>query len=462
MNVPQETKEKYFNADVDKVLIVNFPDLNLTVDMEHIIYETMTLKESILENNSIEFVGCVASEFSVSLYGVRNDLKGQRVVVSIQAGNTDPIRLFYGVVDSVEMEANHNRRKITAYDMLYTIGNVEVADWYNTLPFPKNGIRLGDLRDSLFSYINSKLPLHLRVPQAFATLPCDSIKVKKLYKPTTLQSINVIKALCQINGVFGMVNRFGTFEYRSLTTTGTDEGTYPSDELYPPFYVGIQHTGDRPSQYIPYYRNIDYQEFMVKPVDKLTIRQSDDSKGYTYDPTGQGENNYIIQGNMFTYKLSEDVLKRIATSIYPNICGFSYQPFDSESDGLPWLECGLDNVSYYLYDYEEEDYVERKYTILSRTLTGIQALKDSYVADGERDQKQFISDIRSQIDVLKRKTDEIKDDIDTDLEDYYDKDEIDDMFENLPQGWSVESVEELPPQGQDQVLYLIQGEVVVE
>ena len=322
----------------------------------------------------------------------------------------------------------------------------------------------------MFDYIDRQLPIV--VSQANVSLPCDNIKVKKLYKPTTLQSINVIKALCQINGAFGIMNRgdandptkfIPEFEYRILTTTGSTTGTYPSDELYPPFYVGVQNTGDKPSQYIPYYRSIDYQEFLVKPVDKLTIRQSDEDKGFTYDPTEHGVNNYIIQGNMFTYKLAEKDLKRIATSIYPNICGFTYQPFDSESDGLPWLECGNDNVSYYIYDYEEQDYVERKYSIFSRTLTGIQALKDSYIADGEQDQRQFISDIRSQIDVLKRKTDEIKDDIDTDLEEYYDKGEIDDMFEQIQQeGWSVESVEELPPQGQNQVLYLIQGEVVVE
>ena len=50
-------------------------------------------------------------------------------------------------------------------------------------------------------------------------------------------------------------------------------------------------------------------------------------------------------------------------------------------------------------------------------------------------------------------------------ENYYDQDTIDEMFEQyepVTDAWRVESVEELPPQGENQVLYLIQGEVVVE
>lgn len=474
MNISNATKAEYFNSDVDKELIVTFPDLNegegLVVDMEHIVYETMTLKESILENTSIEFVGCISSEFSVTLYGVTEELKNERVIVDIQVGDTDPIRLFYGIVDSVEMEANHNRRKITAYDLLYTIGNIEVAKWYNRLVFPKNGMKLGSMRTSLFDYIDAQIreknPNIPPISQVDITLPCDNILIKKYYKPNTLQSINVIKAICQINGAFGIMNRGDAntapkFEYRILTETGDREGAFPSDELYPPFYPGVINTGDKPTQEIAYYRGVDYQEFLVKPVDAITIRQTDEDEGYTYDPQELGDdgNRYIIQGNMFTYKLPKKTLKLIATSIFSNVSGFSYRPFESESDGMPWIECGLDNIACYVYDWEHDIYVKRKFTVFSRTMSGIQALKDTYVADGEQDQKLFISDIRSQINVINQKTENVE----VDLSDYYNKEEINEMLENLEPtgGWSVESVSTLPAQGQPNVLYLVQGEVVV-
>ena len=462
MNVSQETKEKYFSSNVDKELLVYFPDLVLEVDMEHIVYETMSLKESILESNSIEFVGCIASEFSVTLYGVTDDLKGERIRVSLRVGNTEAIPIFYGVVDSVEMEANHNRRKITAYDLLYTIGNIEVADWYNTLPFPSGGITLGALRNSLFDYINEQIPISMQVPQVQTTLPCDGLLIQKHYNPSTLQSINVIKAICQINGVFGIINRNGAFEYRVLTATGTVDGTFPSDTLYPSsdLYPGVINTGDKPSQNVPYYRGVDYQEFLVKPINALTIRQTDEEEGYTYDPDNLGKeaNRYIIQGNMFTYKLPKKTLQLIATSIFLNVSGFSYQPFESESDGMPWIECGLDNISCYVYDWENDEYVRKTFSVFSRNMTGIQALKDTYVADGEQDQKQFISDIKSQIDIINQKTEEVE----VDLSDYYNKTEINEMLEGIESsGWSVESVSSLPAQGEENVLYLIQGEVVV-
>ena len=476
MNVPEETKQKYLDSSVDKQLLITFPDLNegqgLNISMEQILFETMSLKESILENSSIEFVGCIASEFSISLYGVREDLKGQRIIVNIQAGNTDPIRLFYGIVDSVEMEANHNKRKITAYDMLYTVGNIEVAKWYKELIFPKNGMTLKAFRTSLFDYIDEKLRqkypnTNIGVIEKDVVLPCDGIKIKKRYRPSTLQSIVVIKALCQINGVFGMMSRLDIngmcqFEYRILTQTDTKEGSFPGTTLYPPFIPGFQYTGDKPSQYVAYYRSVDYQEFTVKPVDSITIRQSDTDDGYTYRPPDVGEdaNTYIIQGNMFTYKLPTKDLQYIASNIFQNVSNFSYQPFESESNGLPWLECGIDGVSYYTYDYEEQEYIRKNFFIFSREIKGLQSIKDNYSAEGEQDQRLFISDVHSQIDIINQKIE----DVEVDMSDYYNKEEINEMFEQFEpgtEGWSVESVSSLPTHGEPQVLYLVQGEVVV-
>lgn len=452
MNVTDATKEAYLDSSVKKELIITFPDLSLTVDMEHIIYESMTLKESIFESDSIEFVGCIASEFTVSLYGVTQDLKGQKIQVNIQAGDTEIIPLFYGIVDSVELEANHDKRKITCYDLLYKAGNVEVASWYNSLTFP---ITLGNLRNSLFAYIG--------LTQETITLPNDSISITKQYNPTTLQSISVIKAICQINGAFGIMNRQGKFEYRILAVI--DDSSVPGSTLFPPFVPGSTgSSGERPSEYVPYYRKIDYQEYSVKPVDKLTIRQSDKEVGVSY---GSGTNNYIIQGNMFAYNLDDTVRQQIAQNIYPNIQGIVYTPFESENDGLPWMECGIDNVSYYAYDYQQHDYVQKSFYVFARTLSGIQSLKDTYNADGEQDQKQFLTDLRTSIETVRN---DVKDELEELLEDpeiidpildeyTYDKETIDEMIAGA--GFKVESVAALPASPDPNTIYLIQGEVVV-
>lgn len=488
MNVSNETKQAFANTSNPRVLVVYFPNINLTVDMEHIVQESFSLKESVLESDSIEFVGCVSSEMSVQLYGVTQDLKNQLVQVSIkvitgydqqeQPIYSDSVPLFYGKVDSVEMEANHNKRKITAYDLLYTAGNIEVAPWYNSLNFNAHGgkgLTLREIRNSLFTYLNTKLIslVGVGIEQVSTTLPNDTgVYIKKQYKPKTLRSIDVIKSICQINGVFGVINRqIGAsvnFEYRVLTEL-IDDPAYPGSTTFTPLIPGVTSGSDSrfPESYVPYYRNIDYQEYTVKPVDKITIRESEDKEGVSY---GSGENNYIIQGNIFAYKLTKENKKKLAKRIYPNICNIVYRPFDAENDGIPWVECGADVVSYLQYDYAQsaaqhtDVYTERKYYVFNRTMSGIQALKDTYGATGEQDQRQFITDINARIDGLKKDMSDYytKEEIE---ENYYDQDTIDEMFEQyepVTDAWRVESVEELPPQGENQVLYLIQGEVVVE
>lgn len=458
MNVSDAVKNAYISGSAEKQLIVEFPRLNLTVPMNKIVYESLTLKESILENDSIEFVGCISSELSITLYGVRDNLKGETMRVSIQVGSDTSTRIviFYGIVDSVELEANHDKRKITAYDMLYRAGNVEVAPWYQNLVFPTT---LKAIRDSLFYYIG--------MTQETIVLPNDSIVIDKQYKPETLRSIDVIKAICQINGVFGMVNRSGNFEYRILTEIKDD--SIPGSTLFMPFTPGvassIQNTGGQSTEEVPYYRNFDYQEYTVKPVDKLTIRQTENEPGVSY---GDGTNNYIIQGNIFSYGLDDGVRTIMARNIYPNICGIVYRPFEAENDGMPWIECGLDNVDYYAYDYESQEYKAMKFYVFSRTMTGIQALKDSYSATGEEGQRQFLTDINTRVETIKENTREEVEiiieehDFTEQFEDFtYSRDEIDDLISSIPTGFDVQSVAQLPANPDENTIYLIQGEVVV-
>ena len=73
---------------------------------------------------------------------------------------------------------------------------------------------------------------------------------------------------------------------------------------------------------------MEYEEYTVKPVDRLTIRQSDTEEGISY---GTGQNNYIIQGNMFTLGLEENVLRQIAENIYDNVAGVEYRPFRAQN-----------------------------------------------------------------------------------------------------------------------------------
>lgn len=453
MNVSNSVKEQYKNNSIHKNLVLRFPELNLQISHKDIHHDSVRLRESVLDKESIEFVGCITSIYQVNIDNLTTDIKGRKIEVEIYTDSeTEPIPLFHGVVDSAIKQGNTKTKEIIAYDELYIKGNTKVAGWYKSLSFP---ITLKELRDSLFE--------HIGIEQVVTDLPNDNIQIKKQYNPSSLQALEVIKAICQINGAFGIINRCNKFEYRILANITENNEAYLSATLYPSFYSGegISSFGEIQAEAFAFYKNVKYEDYTVKPVDKLTIRQSEEDDGVTY---GEGENNYIIQGNMFTYKLEKDTLLQIAEAIYENIKGFSYRPFKSENNGLPWVECGLDAVSYKIINWEKTTseniiYEQKTFYVLNRELTGIQALRDSYSAEGEEYQTEFITDLQTQIDTLKKN---VRNEIESKVEDFtYSKEEIDNMFGESG-GWNVESVIELPEKPDANTIYLIQGEVTVE
>lgn len=463
MKVSDNVKNAYREDGITKHLSLYFPEIDKEISGVPIHQESMYLSESLTESDSIEFVGCIASKFKIKVQGLREDIKGKKITVRIHTDGTEsePVVLFNGIVDSAIKQSNRQIKEITAYDELYTRGNRDVSSWYKSLRFP---LSLKQIRDSLFDYIG--------IRQVQISLPNDSIMINKQYDPNSLKALAVMKAICQINGAFGIINRNGAFEYRILGTMDTeDDGLYtafyPGEDAFPGIsmsaLVRALEQDEVNTSEISFYRDVKYEEFTVKPVDKLTIRQSEDSPGVSY---GSGDNNYIIQGNMFTYGLPGSVLAQIAENIYPNVRGFSYHPFASQNNGLPYLECGVDAVSYTMIDYEAMEtsgdliYENKKFYILNRELSGIQALKDSYSAEGEEYQTEFITDLQTQIDILKQNAAQ---DVDTKLANYYDIPTIDSMLANIGGGGAnIVPVVILPDHPAPNTVYLIQGEVIVE
>lgn len=473
MKVSDKVIREYKDNSITKHIALHFPQLGIDVGTVSAHSETMNLTEAIFNKDSIEFVGCIASKFSIKVNGLKEDVKGKELTVDIYTDDTadEPVRLFKGIVDSAVKTSNKQAKEIVAYDELYTKGNTEVAAWYKSQKFPET---IRDFRYSLFAFLG--------IEQVEITLPNDDIVIDRQYDPNTLQAIAVIKAICQINGAFGIMNREGKFEYRIMGDI-YDDGTYPGVDLFPgpdtfpgagSANIAAIAESDIEETAFSFYKSVQYEEFEVKPVDKVTIRQSEDDAGTTY---GSGTNNYIIQGNMFTYGLSKTVLQTVAENVYNAVQGFSYIPYRSDNNGLPFVECGKNVVSYMVIDYEAtfaEDnvsgdiiYEEKQFPILSRTLSGIQALRDNYSADGEEYQSEFITDLQTQIDLLK-KSGVTRDYVDNKFDDfasnYYDMDEIDDMFANLPSGGGDDhqSVADLPVNPDPNIVYLIQGVVVVK
>lgn len=448
MIVSPEVANEYRSGGASKILKICFPDLGLELDNRNITEESFYLRESILESDSIEFVGCISSRMELEILGVNTELKGHWIEASICTEGTadEPIVLFHGIVDTCERKANSGKKRLTAYDQLYEKGKRDIAAWYDTLEFP---VSLKALRSSLFSY--------LEIEQQEISLPNDNVSIYKQYEPASLKATNVIKAICQINGVFGIINRDNIFEYRTLQDISQGDDTYPP--LYPPYYPGNMGDGGEQESSIrvdlDYYRDVEYEEYTVKPVDRLTIRQSDMEEGVSH---GSGQNNYIIQGNMFTFGMDQNTLREIAENIYDNIAGVEYRPFRANNNGLPYLEVGKNTARYMIKNYSApqdgqakvrqakagQEYIEKIFYIFTREMKGIQALQDAYDANGEEYQTEFVSDLQTQIDTLKNSSQSA-------VKDYtYSKEEIDGMVKD----W-YRIVDEKPDTFEQGVIYFV-------
>lgn len=440
MEISVETKKAYL-ANARKKIKITIGN-NQIIDNSSIQSESLDLIEKIMDSD-VEFVGCIASKFEIQIYNSFDNIKGKDISVTIATEGTEEIPLFHGIIDSAVAQTNKRFRKITAYDQLYTKGQKNVASWYNSLEFP---LTTKSIRDSLFSF--------LEIEQVDSVLPNDEIVINKKYDPKTMRSLDVIKSLCQINGVFGIINRENKFEYIVLPDIFSEGGTFPSVDLFPPFYPGRQESESAENETVlPYYQSVDYEDWVVKPVDKLTIRQSDSDVGIT---VGTGENCYIIQGNMFTYGLDDETLLQMANNIFPNVQKVSYHPFTSSTPGLPWIECGKNAISCKTINYEKTDsngdfvYENKVFYVFSRELKGIQALTDTYSAEGEEYQSEFLTDVGVSLDTIKQ---EVKEEVTEEVKDYVDK--------NYGSGLKVESVSKLPESPDSNTIYLIQGIVEV-
>lgn len=465
MDISSELKQKFIDRDGTKVLTLYFPELNLTIGGGHMYDDSMSLEESLLDGSSIEFVGCLSSAFSIELHDISASLKGKRIEGSITIeGFEEEIPLFNGYVDSVKTRLEDSWKSITCYDDLYyKAGDVDIAGWYNTLlPTDSSTVSMLNFRNSLFQYLD--------IEQEEIELPNDDVVIKREYEPRTLNALKTLKSICQLNGVFGIMNRDGIFEYRKLS--GVTYSLHPSEETLPGEDVFPGDVSDV-EESIDLYMDMKYEDFDVCAIDKVLLRDSEDDAGVSY---GSGTNTYIVQNNMFIYGLDATTKANIAKEIYKNVAGFGYKPFDATNIGYPFLEVGT-KIKYMVQNYTSGSgaLVEVSSFVLNRKLKGIQQLKDSYSAAGEEFQKAFITDIQTQLDTIKRNSinpDSVytKQDMDTMLESYMPTAGAEEMVTDItdtalsqitqPTGLAFESVYTAPSAPRANTLYGVQCGVI--
>lgn len=376
-----------------KEITIETEDKSVKITNSEIHFEQFELKEILCDDDYLTFGQCNASQLKFKISNVFTSMIGKQINVSaVINGHTDTPFVFgkYRVISDKPTD-DKRYRNVTAYDVIYDIGESEVSSWYNGLKFP---LTLKQFRDSFFSYFG--------VEQVATTLPNDSMEVAETIKPSELSGQTVMEAICSINGCFGHINHDGKFEYVFLKEIIS--GLYPQKGLHPQKGLYPRKGSEKEKVTGGKYKSVKYEDFVCQKVTKVQIRQSENDIGAVYPDTEitENDNSYILQDNFLVYGMGADALETVARNLYEVIKVVKYRPYNCEKIGNPCLSLG-EAVNVYTAKEIIESYV------LSRTYKGIQQPTDTISASGKSPKySEQVNGINKSIIQLRGKTNELE------------------------------------------------------
>lgn len=392
----------FYKANVNKRARIEYSGGLMT--NKELFQNSEELTESLCSEKELRFGCCEASSFKFKVANIVKPMVGEMVKFSIVIDHHEEEPFLVGryKVASDKETADRRYREVVAYDAMYDILNTDVATWYNTLlPGEDSTVTLKQFRESFVRHFS----LTEVLPKG--GLVNDEMTVQRTIQPEQMSGQDVITAICEINGCFGHIGRDGKFHY--IYMPQAIEGLYPANDLYPdhaPEWMAQAKTGHLYPQdpkstkigrgsYIP---PCNYESYRTKSITKIQIRleENDIGKIWPETPSSDKDNCYIIEDNFLVYGKSSDELSVIAQNILSKITDIVYRPYECTAVGNPCLEVGDPirlNTKYEIV----ESY------ILTRTMKGIQALRDTYKSSGVEKYSENVNSLHKSIMQLKGK-----------------------------------------------------------
>lgn len=441
ITVDSKIKGHIINDLVENTVEILFPNNSdiATITMDNIVEESMTLKQSICSDNKLKFGGCIASEFTISVCDTENrifgnEIKGKWIFVrltqrylgdyiypsstlypsaKIYPGRQVQERtwdLFCGYVDKFQRDGDDKHiYKLTAYDYMAKLNQ---KDGTNALykEWKSSSKDLGYIMKKFAKDLYTNITVNKSTGLLSGTY-CEYGVVTKFYEFQTNNSNwltgkndkvsygDVLRNCCEMLGAFAYVGVYSGRTYGIFQTVYLDKN-------------------DKPEVY-DFYEDLSYENYETKGYTTLKWKEGNDlsgsnSKGKfteykleTVVPSSAQEQEYDLTNNIVVWQKApstetalhylEDFFSYKDTKQTPNdvvnrFYNCSYTPFTATVDGRPWVQVG-DNVQFNVYETDVNgaplyENGKQKMTvvssvILSRTLSGIQALTDTLEAKGE-------------------------------------------------------------------------------
>lgn len=430
-------KNKVINNLIYNKIEITFPDGDEeTITEVNIASESMQLKQSICDEESLKFGGCIASEFKIDLINTddrifSSELTGKWISVKITQyypgndelfpsnnlypsdtaypGNTvssQEFHIFSGFIDSAKVNKNDkNMYNIVAYDVMAKLYEWDATNkLHNLWTSFTGGYCIGDLfviclnhNDHMIITMHDNDELN----ESLALYNGEQITLRKfktrnedwLSNQEKISYGKLLKMLCEMIGMFGtIVPNAGKGVFDCIPLSSSTEKYDFYEELFAEEYVStgptsveISLSGNDRTQKIASFSLEDHApstsiEKAYDMTDNIVIWQSYSSYINNY--------NHDIQV-MFNGRTGGRIARGKGGGVL-----HKYTPLEATLDGRLWVQPGdavniISNKTNvdgsYVYDENGDTITETVSTyVLSRTLTGIQALTDKIQAKGVR------------------------------------------------------------------------------
>lgn len=228
------------------------------------------------------------------------------------AGNRTKVGVFYAEKPT---RTKRNSYKITAYDTMSKL-DADFSGWLraNQSRFPMTIWTLVQLACQ-----------RAGVALASSSLPINGSYNVQAFYADDLTCRQIISWAAEAAGCYAHMNADGKLQFLTYTDKRSTAKITP----------------DGASNSTAYYADsLSYEDYTVKAIEKVQIRQSDSDVGVIYPDSTTATNTYAVQGNLLLTTGTEANLKSVVQNLYNVLKNVTYTPCKVSVPSSSGLACG--------------------------------------------------------------------------------------------------------------------------
>ena len=228
------------------------------------------------------------------------------------AGNRTKVGIFYAEKPT---RTKRNSYKVTAYDTMSKL-DADFSGWLraNQAQFPKTIWQLVQLACQ-----------RAGVTLASSSLPINGSYSVQAFYADDLTCRQIISWAAEAAGCYAHMNADGKLQFLTYTDKRSTAKITP----------------DGANNSTAYYADsLSYEDYTVKAIEKVQIRQSDSDVGVIYPDSTTATNTYAVQGNLLLTAGTEANLKTVAQNLYNVLKNVTYTPCKVAVPSSSGLACG--------------------------------------------------------------------------------------------------------------------------